>query len=90
MVALLGLIIRVFLYVIFLNDDGFAYQRSPEGVVVYVQVRSHTFLPQYQCELWYGRCNATSSCVDLFQFCETVLVVVVIEMWQAAHLNITN
>ena len=45
MVALLGLIIIVLLYVIFLNDDGFAYQRSPEGVVVYVQVRSHTFLP---------------------------------------------
>ena len=44
-VALLLLIIKVFVYVIFLNDDGFAYQRSPEGVVVYVQVRSHTFLP---------------------------------------------
>ena len=48
MVALLVFIIRVFVYVISLNDDGFAYQRSAEGVVLYwyVQLKSHTFLPQ--------------------------------------------
>ena len=46
MVSLLVLIIIVFVYVISLDDDGFAYQKSAEGVVLYVQVKSHTFLPE--------------------------------------------
>ena len=45
-IALLVLTIRVFVYVISLNDDGFAYQRSAEGVVLYVQVKCHTFQPK--------------------------------------------
>ena len=47
-VALLVMFTVVFVYVISLNDDGFSYQRSAEGVVLYwyVQVKSHTFLPQ--------------------------------------------
>ena len=45
MVALSLLIAIVLVYFISLNDDGFAYQRSAEGVVLYVQVKSHTFLP---------------------------------------------
>ena len=46
MVSLLVFIIRVFVYVISLNDDGLAYRRSAEVVVLYVQVKCHTFLPK--------------------------------------------
>ena len=44
MIALLLLIVRVFVSIISLNDDGFAHQRSGERLVLYVQVKSHTFL----------------------------------------------
>ena len=58
MAVLLLLTVSLFVYVIFLVDDGFAYQRLAKALVLCVQMKSRSFLPKISiiclsCIIWY-------------------------------------
>ena len=58
MAVLLLLTVSLFVYVIFLVDDGFAYQRLAKAIVLCVQMKSRSFLPTISmiclsCIIWY-------------------------------------